>query len=44
MLGLIGMTDTQFIYAEGLDIKSEGYLAEIVQANKQLEQYINTGI
>ncbi|WP_392558286.1 FMN-dependent NADH-azoreductase [Orbus mooreae] len=44
VLGLTGITDTQFIYAEGLDIKPEGYLAGIAQANKQLEQYINIGI
>ncbi|MTB67520.1 FMN-dependent NADH-azoreductase [Providencia sp. wls1943] len=36
VLGLMGINDVQFIYAEGLDMKPEGYEAGLAKAKQQL--------
>ncbi|MFW2168194.1 NAD(P)H-dependent oxidoreductase, partial [Enterobacter cloacae complex sp.6722794] len=41
VLGLMGITDVQFIYAEGLDMKPEGYEAGIAKAQQQLMHHVH---
>ena len=37
----MGITDVQFIYAEGLDMKPEGYEAGIAKAQQQLMHHVH---
>ncbi|MFV3307495.1 FMN-dependent NADH-azoreductase [Pseudomonas sp. NY15181] len=37
VLGLMGITDVKFVYAEGLDIKPHGVVAGLANARRQME-------
>ncbi|GAA5103780.1 NAD(P)H-dependent oxidoreductase [Orbus sasakiae] len=43
-LGLMGINDVHFVYAEGLDMKPEGYLAGVAKAQQQLKDYLHIDI